>query len=270
MSAAVESTRPGLQSTPDALSAARQSATLSYYSAIRCTQEIEQFVNGFLVAVILFDANNRTLQIELRTIEASICASQLRDGFVAEAASPEPLRVDAVRARGIASRNHERWYVLQADRTYTSNAVGTDTTELVNQREATKYCVRPDVYMPCQTGAVRENCVVIYVAVVGDMHVGHEKIIVTDSGLASMFRGAAIYRAELAKDISVADAESRIFASISRVLRFFSNRTVLKNTVVLANAGVGANNDVRPDFRVIANFDTGFDNCKRANMDIGT
>ena len=75
--------------------------------------------------------------------------------------------------------------------------------ELVRSREAAKDDPVADMHMAGQRSVVRHNGFVTDNTVVGDVHVGHNPVLVADNRLALVLRGAAADRAEFANRISV-------------------------------------------------------------------
>ncbi len=99
----------------------------------------------------------------------------------------------------------ERGDIVIDRRAAANKGSATDTVELVDSRES------PDsdiIFYQDMTGhgsAVGKDVVVPYQAVVRNMAVCHEEVLTADYGLLIPLHGSAVYGAELAKDIVIAD-----------------------------------------------------------------
>jgi hypothetical protein len=98
-----------------------------------------------------------------------------------------------------------------------------------------------------QRSAVGEYYIVTDDAVVCDMRVRHEEIVVTDSRDARVLHGAAIDRATLSKHVSVANLEACGLAIVFLVLRRIANGSKLKKPVVGSDSRRTIDDHVRTD-----------------------
>jgi hypothetical protein len=153
--------------------------------------------------------------------------------------------------------------------------VRADPAELMHRREAAKYRIVSNVHMAGQLGVVREYGVIADLAVVREMHVGHDPVVVADPRHARVLGCAAIKGAKFAYRVVVADFEPRRLAVVFFVLRHLSQRHELVNAVIGADPGmpgydrVRADAAARSDFKMLAydrirtNFDVGGDARRR-------
>src|SRR3954466_2084349 len=74
-------------------------------------------------------------------------------------------------------------------------------------------------------------------AVVRDVRVGHEHVVITDLGDAAAARGAAVNRDELAEHIAVTDDQPGGLAVKFQILRNQSNRGERKDLVAVTDVG---------------------------------
>ena len=91
--------------------------------------------------------------------------------------------------------------------------------------------------MPGQGGAVGENGIVAHHAVVGDMHIGHDPVVITDVGNALVLHRATTDGAVLADHIAIADLQASILALEFLVLGITADGGEGIDLVVPADAG---------------------------------
>jgi len=116
----------------------------------------------------------------------------------------------------------------------------------MNQGEAAEKSVVADMHVPGETRCVREHGVPTDAAIVRDMTVGHDEIVVTDDRLPAALDSAAIQRTVLAYGIAIADGEARGLALVADMLWRVAERTKLKYTILTSDASRTVNHDVGP------------------------
>ena len=94
---------------------------------------------------------------------------------------------------------------------------------------------------------VREDRVVADGAIVRDVHVGHDPVVVADARRAAALAGAAVDGDELADHVAIADDEFAVLAAEFLVLRDRADRGELEDAVVAADARRAFDDDVRAD-----------------------
>ena len=77
--------------------------------------------------------------------------------------------------------------------------------------------------MPGKLSIVSKGCSVSDLAVVCDVHIGHDPVIVTHPGNADILCRTEIKRTKLADSISIADFKSSRLTRVFFVLRHFTN-----------------------------------------------
>ena len=93
------------------------------------------------------------------------------------------------------------------------------------------------VDVPGQRRGVAEDRVAADVAVVRDVGVGHQQVVVADAGDAAAARGAAMDGHELADDVAVADDDPRRLAAELQILRDQADRGHREDLVAVADLG---------------------------------
>ena len=116
------------------------------------------------------------------------------------------------------------------------------------------------LHMSGQRGVVSQDGLVAHHAVVRDVYIGHDPVVVPDGGDAPVLHGADVEGAELADRVAVADLQTRGLARVFFVLRSCSQRTELEDAVVFANARMALDHAVRANRRARADLHMGADN----------
>ena len=99
------------------------------------------------------------------------------------------------------------------------------------------------------------------------MNVRHDPVVIAEPGHAGVLGGAAIQRAELPDGVAIADLQPGRLAGILLVLRHFADGAELENSVVAADAGMAADDDMGADPGVVADLDMLADHRIRPDLD---
>ena len=143
-----------------------------------------------------------------------------------------------------------------------------DVTKLVRPRKTRKYCPIAHVHVPGQGRVVGHDCLAANDAVVRDMHVRHNPVVVTENRLTLVLGGTAADRAKFADRIPVTDRERGRLVRILLVLRIVSHRRKLINMIIVANLCGPVDHDVAVDACTATNLDIIADYRKSPNLDI--
>src|SRR3569623_75588 len=208
------------------------------------------------------------LQGEIAAVKKLVGAAQLGNDLGAETAAAQALDVEAVRRSRMARHHHERRHILGAAAAERGEAVLAETAELMYLAEAAKDHVILDHHMAGQRGIIGEDGVVADQAIVREVHVRHDPIVVADPGDAAALFGAAIEGAEFADDVAVADLEQSGFATVFLVLRHLAERRELENFIVAADARRAIDDDMRPHLGTGADDHIRADDGERPDVDI--
>jgi hypothetical protein len=103
------------------------------------------------------------------------------------------------------------------------------------------------VHVPGELGAIGHDHVAAHDAIVGDVHVGHDPVVVPKAGDAEVLHRAAVDGAALADRVAVADLHPGGLAGVFLVLRFVADGCKLEDAVVAADGRVAGDHGVRPD-----------------------
>ena len=89
--------------------------------------------------------------------------------------------------------------------------------------------------LPRQSGMISKNGVIADLAVVGNMHIGHHPVVITNPGDPFVLRCTGIKSAKLANSIAIANFQARGLTGIFFILRLRPQRSKLKNLVTIFN-----------------------------------
>lgn len=136
---------------------------------------------------------------------------------------------------------------------------------LVHTREAANDRPVGHMHMACQGRVVGQNGLVADLAIMGDMHIGHDPVVITDPRHPAILGGAGVEGAELADGVAVADLQAGRLAGIFFVLRHAAERGMCMDLVGLTDRGDALDHAVRTYFGVGADANLGANNCVRPN-----
>ena len=109
--------------------------------------------------------------------------------------------------------------------------------------------------MPTKLNDIRKNRMARNLTVVRNMHVGHDPVVVPQSGYADVLHGSTIDRNELAYRVAVTDFKRGVFAAILLILWWPSHGCVMMDRVLATNTRAALEHDVGSDPRAFANLD---------------
>jgi len=107
-------------------------------------------------------------------------------------------------------------------------------------------------------------------AIVADVRIRHQPIVIAHARNALILHGAGRNRHMLEHGIAVAHHQLRRLITVLFVLRLATDVRASMKTVVLANGGHAFDGDMRPDNRAGADLDVLTNDRKRANFNVGS
>ena len=105
-------------------------------------------------------------------------------------------------------------------------------------------------------------------AIMGDMHVCHEKVAVADNGDTVILHCSGCNGHVFTNHVIVTNHQAGIFPLILLILGFTTHAGVRKNTITFTDFGVAVNIDVRNQLCTRADFDLRANNAKRAHYHV--
>jgi hypothetical protein len=119
-----------------------------------------------------------------------------------------------------------------------------------------------------EAGVIHHHDVIAERAIVGDVGVGHEQVVIADACQPVIRRGPTVDGAELAKHIACPDHQPRPPTAVFLVLWRSPDRGELKYLVVSTDRGLAVDHDVRTDPAACTDLDTGTDHREGSDLDI--
>src|SRR5471032_1662390 len=188
-------------------------------------------------------------QRQAGTVDQLVGGADAVDLLAREAAPLQALDVDAVGLRRIAVQEHERRHVLRQAGAHADEGVRADLAELVHIGEAAHDDPVADFDVAGQLRVVREDRVAADLAVVRQVDVGRDPVVVAEPRHADVLHGAGVEGAEFADRVAVADFQTGRLAVPFLVLRRGADRRELEELVVAADGRVAFDDHVRADHR---------------------
>lgn len=157
----------------------------------------------------------------------------------------EPHRIEPVEARTISAGGaHKRGNVASNGRTPADHRIGADSNVLVDADQSADDGVIADEDMPGEARGIRHDYMAAQVAVMGDVDVGHHKIMVTDGRMPAAKLRSSVDGDILTKHIVVADNHPCRLTSIVQMLGGRSDRGEWIKLTALADVGMAFDIDM--------------------------
>src|SRR5881396_3446750 len=223
------------------------STALADDAALRALEEIDEHLQLRRLRGLACNLAPRFGERETGPVEGLVGAFDCGDFCRGEAAPLQPFTVDSERLRRIAGGHDVRRQVLQQDRRDPGDRVRADRDELMGSGKAAQHGVVADLDVTGKSRHIGEDRVVADLAVMRDMHVGHDPVVAADACHAHVLHGAAAESAVLADGVAVADLERGRFAGVFLVLGRPAERAESENSVLSAYASPPLDHHVRPD-----------------------
>ncbi len=118
-----------------------------------------------------------------------------------------------------------------------------------------------------QIGRIGHDDVIPQLAVVGDMAVGHQQVVIADEGDADVGCGRPVDRDILPDRVVVADDDPRRLPPVFQVLRGAAEGGELGDAASLADVGVALDDHMGADDRVFPDMAIGTDDAVRSDLD---
>src|SRR6185437_10683744 len=193
------------------------------------------------------EPRERLAELQIAAINQAVGLADAADLLLGEPPAFEALGVDRVRNGMIARHHHIGRHVAGDDRATGQEGMRADPAMLMHRRETAENDPVPDLDVTGERDAVGEDRVASHHAVVRDVRIGYEEIVVADAGDALVVDRAAVERAAFAKDIAVADLEAGRLTGVFLVLRRIAQRSELIDPVARADRGRTVDDDMGAD-----------------------
>ena len=166
-------------------------------------------------------------------------------GFGAKAAPAQTFKIHAARACRLALGHHKGRHIGKEQAAHGRHGVRGCAGKLVRGGRAAQKRPVAQLRMAGELAIVGKYGVIANHAVVREVDIGHDPVVVADAGDGTATGRADIEGAKLADGVVVAHDELAGFPRVLFILRNRADRVELKNAVVLAYAGVALNHAMR-------------------------
>ena len=120
--------------------------------------------------------------------------------------------------------------------------------------------------MPAQRSRVRHDDVTPNLAIVRNVRISHDQVVIADARASSALHRPAVDGGKLANHVLVANLQPCRFARIGNVLRRQANRSEREESVIRADSSRSFDRDVRNQMAVLAQLHLGPDHAIRPNL----
>ena len=187
-------------------------------------------------------------------------------GRLFKTATLQAFNVHAKWRRMVALGHHKRRHILYHNRATAQHHMLTDTAELVDRRHTTDNGKVFHFDVACQRSVIGENTVIADHAVMRDVRIDHQQVIVTHTGDPGILHSAAVNGDAFADHIAIADFGSRRFTVIFLILIGFADRRELINLVIASDTGMAVHHHVGFQYGAFADFYISANHTKRADL----
>lgn len=208
--------------------------------------------------------------VQIRAEEETESLFERIEALAGEASALEADGIEAVAARFAGRDDFREWKHVLSDHSVRADVgMAADAAELLDGRKRADGGVIVHGDVPGERRAIHENRVAADLAIVADVRVGHDEIVIAETRDAAAFHGAAIHRGEFAKCVAVSDFERDALACKRQILRIAANDRKWIQAIILAEARRAFDDGVMIENASIAEFDIISDNSERADADSG-
>ena len=204
---------------------------------------------------------------QTRLVDQLVRISNIADLFACESAALKALDIDSMRLGRVTRQLDERRHILRQAGVHSDEGMRADFAELMDCGKAADDYPVADMNMTTQRRVIGKNRVISDLAVVRQVNVCKDPVIVAEPSNTGILRGTQIEGAEFANQVSVTDFQPGLLSAIFFVLGGSADRRKRREGIVTTNCrmpvdhhmwsdlGSSADLYVRPDNRVSANLD---------------
>ncbi len=166
----------------------------------------------------------------------------------------------------LGGRFRKRQYVAGYGCAAADKGMGTDAHEVMDGAQGADCRPIFHGYVAAQRGRIRHDDVVADLAVMRDVGVSHDEVVIAESGATTPFRCSPIDGNELSNLVVIADFKASGFTRVANILRSQTDRSELVEAVVRADFGFAFDHHVRDQMAACAKFYIGSDDAIGADF----
>lgn len=208
------------------------------------------------------------VEFQIATIKQLVGFFQGSNGLWRIVAPAKPFRIDAYRTKRIARTDEIRRCILAHGAGATYHGVVADAYKLMDGAEASKDCPVADMHVPAKLHAIGNDGMVRDLAIVRDMRIRHDPVIIQNARNTGILRGTGIDGDVLAHRIAIPYFEPGWFATVFLILRHSAYRAEPVEIIIDAYGRVAVYHAVRAYYRTLAYRYMFADDAERTYADI--
>ena len=124
------------------------------------------------------------------------------------------------------------------------------------------------MHMTCDLRVTRENRIVTNLAIMRNVHISHDPIVITNAGDALILRCTRMNSSELTNRIAITNNELGRLATVFHILGGATDGSEVCKNILFTNRGVTLDHSMRTYFATSADFDMRSNNRVRTNLNI--
>src|SRR5271165_320177 len=256
--------RPMLRPPPNP----RAAASLADDAAFAALDELDEWPDFRLGAGQFLELLHGRLELQSRAVQQAVGAADVQDLRGSETTALQPFRIHAVRLGRTADRHDIGGHVAGHRGVVRDETMSAHLGVLMHGRQSAHDHPIAELHVAAQGGAIRHHDLVAESAVVRDVRIRHQQIVIADAGHALVVGGATVHRDRFAKYISVPDFEARRLTVVFLVLGRIAQRGELKYPVAGADSRRTVDHHMRTDPSARTDDHIRPDDAERPDLDI--
>src|SRR5690606_12551924 len=201
-------------------------------------------------------------------VDDLVGVTQGGDGLGTETPTAHAFEIHAARRCRIAKHRNKGRYILADSGAHAGKAEGADMAVLVHQRIAGKDRPIADMHVTGKRRVVDQNAVVGNDAVMANMCIGHDQVVITDGGFSTVLHGAPVDGHPFPDHVVIADHQTRRLTLVFEIRRILTYRRKLVDAVVSTYTSRPLDDYVGCNHRTLADLDVRADDRPGSDLNV--
>ncbi len=201
-------------------------------------------------------------------IHKTISVLDIANLLAGKAPTFQTFAVDSLRRSRLTGYQGVGGNVAIDSRIHSQECVGAHATKLMNSRKSAAYYPIAQMNVPRQCRIICKYCLIADNAVMRDMAIGHDPVVIAQHRFTGVLNCAAADCTKLANRVAITNTQTRRLTSVFLVLGVIANGGELIDVVVLADACRTVNNNVAINLAPPADLDAITNHGIRTYFDI--
>lgn len=208
------------------------------------------------------------LQKQAFAVKDLVGLAQILDSFRIHAHPFQAFAIQAGRNRRIAGDQNIRRHVTGDDRGNRGETVTAQPAKLVHPGKSSEDDMLIHTHMTGKRCIVCKRVVITDQAIVGDVDIGHDPVVIAEPGDAATTHCAAVDGAEFTYRIVITDFKHRLGFTVEfLVLRVSTDGAVMMDMVAASDPGRTVDDDMGTDPAFVTDLDVGADDAVGTDFD---